>query len=71
MVYRSSLCYKDDTAPFCCVNNKCQTGTSDKWWWKVVESVCVVCVQYVKIFIEQKAFVDGINFLISFEENCC
>ena len=39
--------------------------------WK---SVCIVwcsCVQYIEIYTEQRAFADGINFLFSFEENCC
>ena len=37
------------------------------------KSVCIVlcCVQYVEIYTEQRAFVDGVNFLFSFEENCC
>ena len=25
----------------------------------------------MEIYIEQRTFADGINFLISFEENCC
>ena len=39
--------------------------------WK---SVCVVlccCTQYVEIYTEERAFEDSINFLFSFEENCC
>ena len=43
---------------------------SDKLVKCVLHSV-VLCVRYVEIYDEQRAFADGINFLLSFEENCC
>ena len=54
---------------FCCVINKCQPHTSDKLekWVHSVVSLCSIVV----IYSEQWTFAGGINFLFSFEENCC
>ena len=60
---------KFDAMLFCFVIDKCQTHTSDKLK-KCVRTV-VLCVQYVKIYTEQRAFMDSINLLFSFEETCC
>ena len=38
--------------------------------WKSICIVLCCCVQFVEICTEQGAFVDGIIFLFSFEENC-
>ena len=44
MVHQSSLCYKErfDTAPFCCVIDRCQTRTSHNLE-KCVRSVVLLC----------------------------
>ena len=70
MVHQSSLCYKDLT-PRHFVESSTSVRHARVINWK---SVCIVpcCyVLYVEIYTEQKTFTGSINFLFSFEGNCC
>ena len=58
-----------DTAPFFVLSTSVKRPRVINL--KTVSVVLLCCVLYVEIYTEQRAFVDGINFLFSFEEKCC
>ena len=64
------LCCNDFTPHhFLCSSTSVQHTLVINW-----ASMCIIlycCVHYVKIHTEQRVFADSINFLFSFEENCC
>ena len=66
MVHQSILCYKDLPPRHFLVLSTTGRRTRVMNW----KSVCIVLCSIVEIYTEQRAFVNRINFLFSFEENC-
>ena len=61
MLHQSSLCCKDLT-PSHFIVSLTSVGRARVINWKSVCAVLCCCVQYIGIYAEQRAFVDGINF---------